>query len=62
MRNNGYTRPLSVLKIRSDVRSKYARMSRKKMVAMLTPIGKTKMFIKVRDGTYYSQPLQMGKY
>ncbi len=27
LRNRGYTRPLSVFAIRSDVRSKYARMS-----------------------------------
>ena len=37
MRSQGYTRPLSVLKIRSNVRSKYARMSKQRMLAMLTP-------------------------
>jgi hypothetical protein len=37
LRNRGYTRPLSVFAIRSDVRSKYARMSVATMKAMLTP-------------------------
>ena len=33
----GYTRPLSVLQIRSDVRKKYSKLSSKKLYAMLTP-------------------------
>ena len=41
LRNQGYTRPLSILRIRSDVRSKYARMSKQAMLAMLTPKGET---------------------
>ena len=40
LRNRGYTRPLSVFAIRSDVRSKYARTSMATMKAMLTPEGK----------------------
>ena len=36
LRNQGYTRPLSILRIRSDVRSKYAKMSKQVMTAMLT--------------------------
>ena len=36
----GYSRPLSVLKIRSLVRNKVARMSVSKMEAMLCPVGK----------------------
>ncbi len=39
MRVKGYTRPLSVLKIRSDSRAKYSSMG-KKMLAMLSPICK----------------------
>ena len=39
LRNQGYTRPLSILRIRSDVRSKYAKMSKQVMTAMLTPEG-----------------------
>lgn len=39
LRSRGYTRPISVFAIRSDVRSKYARMSQKKMMSMLTPTG-----------------------
>lgn len=34
-RTKGNTRPLSVLQIRSDVRSKYGRMSEKRMSGML---------------------------
>ena len=41
LRNQGYTRPLSVFAIRSDVRSKYARMSVSSMKDMLTPTGKS---------------------
>ena len=37
MRSQGYTRPLSILKIRSDVRSKFARLFKRKMMTMLTP-------------------------
>ena len=40
MRNRGYTRPLSVLQIRSDIRSKYARLSKRTMQRMLTPQGR----------------------
>ena len=39
LRNQGYTRPLSILRIRSDIRSRYARMSKQAMLAMLTPKG-----------------------
>ena len=39
MRSQGYTRPLSIFKIRSNVRSKYAKMSRAKMLAMLSSEG-----------------------
>ncbi len=38
MRYKGYTRPLSVFKIRADVRSRYSRMSEHAMMDMLTPI------------------------
>ena len=37
LRTKGYTRPLSVLKIRCDIRNKYSRLSRKRLLAMLTP-------------------------
>ena len=37
MRNKGYTRPISVFQIRSEVRAKYARLSESTMLAMLTP-------------------------
>ena len=37
LRNQGYTRPLSIFKIRNDVRSKYAKMSKQRMLSMLTP-------------------------
>lgn len=40
MRNQGYTRPLSILKIRSNVRSKYAKMSKKRMISMLSSTSK----------------------
>ena len=43
MRSQGYTRPLSVLKIRSNVRSKYAKKSKQMMMQMLTP--KMRIFI-----------------
>ncbi len=43
MRNRGYTRPISVFLIRSQVRAKYARLSESTMLAMLTPIGNNKM-------------------
>ena len=36
MRNKGYTRPLSVLQIRSTIRAKYSRLSKKVMLEMLT--------------------------
>lgn len=38
LRSQGYTRPLSIFKIRSTVRSKYARASKQRMRDMLTPI------------------------
>ena len=37
LRTKGYTRPLSVLQIRSDVRNKYSKFSLRKLLAMLTP-------------------------
>ena len=37
LRNQGYTRPLSVLRIMSDVRSKYSRGKKNRMTSMLTP-------------------------
>lgn len=43
LRSIGYTRPLSVLRIKSDVRSKYARMGKKKMMRMITPKGQPNM-------------------
>lgn len=36
----GNTRPLSILQIRADVRSKYTKMPKSTMMAMLTPISK----------------------
>jgi hypothetical protein len=50
LRNRGYTRPLSVFAIRSDVRSKYARMSVATMKAMLTPEGKQKCHHQMLNG------------
>ena len=38
-RVKGYTRPLSVLKLRSLVRNKVAKMSLSKMESMLCPVG-----------------------
>ena len=38
LRTKGNTRPLSVLQIRADVRTKYSHMSLKKMTGMLTPL------------------------
>ena len=35
-RGMGYTRPLSILKIRADMRAKYARMGKKKLMQMIT--------------------------
>ena len=40
LRAVGYTRPLSVLWIESEVNAKYSRMSAKKLVKMIAPIGK----------------------
>ena len=37
LRTKGYSRPLSVFQIRSDARSKFSRMSLKRMIAMITP-------------------------
>ena len=39
LRTKGYTRPLSVIQIRSDVRRKYSRMSHTALLSMLTPTG-----------------------
>ena len=39
MRSRGYTRPLSVLQIRTDVRNKYNRMQANTLLNMLTPEG-----------------------
>ena len=56
MRSQGYSRPLSVLKIRSNVRSKYARMSKQRMLAMLTP--KCKISILYQSGIHYYMHVQ----
>ena len=40
MRAKGYTRPLSVLKIKADVRAKYGKTGKRKLLAMITPISK----------------------
>ena len=40
LRAKGYTRPLSVLQVRSNVRNLYSRMSLHKMLGMITPKGK----------------------
>ena len=37
LRAKGYTRPISIFAIRSQIRNKYARMSHKAMASMLTP-------------------------
>lgn len=37
LRAKGYTRPLSVLKIKADVRVKYSKMGIKKMTEMISP-------------------------
>lgn len=39
IRNRGYTRPLTVLQIRSDIRTKYSRLSETALTEMLTPQG-----------------------
>ena len=38
LRTKGYSRPLSVLQIRSDVRKKYARIQKSTLLAMLSPL------------------------
>lgn len=38
LRQSGYSRPLSVLKIKSDVRAKYLKIGEKKLLDMITPI------------------------
>ena len=38
MRYKGYSRPISVFKIRYDVHAKYSRLSERDMLNMLTPI------------------------
>ena len=38
MRVKGYTRPLSVIQIRSDAKRKYSSLGVKSMIEMLTPI------------------------
>ena len=40
MRSKGYTRPLSVLQIRADIRNKYNRIKQETLLNMLTPEGK----------------------
>ena len=37
LRAKGYTRPLSIFEVHSQVRNKYARTSHKAMASMLTP-------------------------
>ena len=37
MRSKGYTRPLSVLQIRTNVRTKYKKIHQRTLLAMLTP-------------------------
>jgi len=39
LRAVGYTRPLSVLNIKSSVRAKYYKMNSQKLIAMITPVG-----------------------
>ena len=39
LRATGYTRPVSVLKIKASVKTKYSRMSAKKLFMMITPVG-----------------------
>ena len=40
MRSKGYTRPLSVLQVRTDVRNKYAKVRQDALLSMLTPEGR----------------------
>ena len=40
LRSKGYTRPVSVLQIRSQVRKKYSKMRQDTMIAMLSPRSK----------------------
>lgn len=40
MRTKAYTRPLSVLQIRTDVRNKYSKIKQDRLKDMLTPKGK----------------------
>ena len=49
LRRKGYTRPLSVLQIRNDVRVKYSKLSQKTLLAMLTP----KCMLYFRLPTFY---------
>ena len=40
LRAMGYDRPVSVLRIKADMKAKYNRMSKKRLCAMITPDGK----------------------
>lgn len=51
MRSKGYTRPLSVLQIRTNVRSKYNKICQKTLLAMLTP--KRKLLSKCLHHCYF---------
>ena len=51
MRSKGYTRPLSVLQIRTNVRSKYNKICQKTLLAMLTP--KRKLLSKYLHHCYF---------
>ena len=39
LRSKGYTRPLSILQIRTEVRNVYNRMSQRELMNMLSPKG-----------------------
>ena len=44
MRAKGYTRPLSVLKVKAQVRTKYGKIGKRKLLEMITPISKPYMY------------------
>ena len=52
MRVKGYTRPLSVLQIRSEARGKYSSMGAKSMLEMLTPTSEYQRSCNVYNNNY----------
>jgi hypothetical protein len=58
LRSKGYTRPVSIFQIRSSVKKKYRKTSKKKLIAMLTP----KRMCTVHNYFVVSQPPSLLSY